>query len=199
MPGLPGEIGDLGREKAVAGRIEQVEILQGIGPDDALGRLDRAIRAGRHQLRRDLGGEDIGQHSRRLFADVAARRDETDQMLDQRLGDRGVRVVMRHVVADAVGAPAERQFRQIAGADHQPAIVVRQPEQVVGAQPGLDVLEGHVVERLALRRGVADIGKHLIGRRADVDLGAADPQRLDQPPGIGLGLIAGRKTGQRVG
>ena len=79
------------------------------------------------------------------------------------------------------------ELRQIAGADHQPAVVVGEAEQVVGAQPGLHVLEGHVVERLARGRGVADIGEHLVGRRPDVDLGAADAERPHQPPGIGLG------------
>ena len=106
---------------------------------------------------------------------------------------------MRHVIADPVGAPAERQLRQIAGADDQPAIVVGEPEQVVGAQPGLHILERHVVERLALRRRVADIGEHLVGRRADVDLGAGDAERAHQPPGIGLRAAAGGKAGQRVG
>ena len=94
---------------------------------------------------------------------------------------------MRHLIADAIGAPAERQFGQIAGADHQPAIVVGEAEQIVGAQPGLHVLEGHVVERLARGRGVADIGQHLLRRGADVDLGAGDAERAHQPPGIGLG------------
>ena len=35
-------------------------------------------------------------------------------MLDQRLGHRGVDVVVRHMIADAVGRPAQRQLAQIA-------------------------------------------------------------------------------------
>ena len=37
-------------------------------------------------------------------------------------------------------------------------------EQVVGAQPGLHVLEGDVVDRLAAREGVAEVGQHLAAR-----------------------------------
>ena len=85
------------------------------------------------------------------------RRDKADQMLDQGLGDRRIGVVMRHLIADPVGAPAETELGEVAGADHQPAIVVRQPEQVIGAQSGLDILVGHVVHGLAGRRGVPDV------------------------------------------
>ena len=64
---------------------------------------------------------------------------------------------MRHVIADAIGAPAERQLGKVAGADHQAAILVGEPEQIVRAQPGLDVLEGDVVDRLAARKRMAEI------------------------------------------
>ena len=106
---------------------------------------------------------------------------------------------MPHLVADAVGAPAERQLREVAGADHQRAVVVGEAEQIVGAQPRLHVLEGDVVERLAAVRGVADIGQHLAGGRADVDLAGGDAERLHQPPGVGLGRGAGGEAGQGVG
>ena len=75
-------------------------------------------------------------------------------MLDQRLRHAGIDVVVRHLVADAVGAPAQRQFRQIAGADDDAVVLVGEPEQVVGAQARLHVLEGHVVDRLALAERV---------------------------------------------
>src|SRR4029077_10476171 len=96
VPGVPRKIGDLRRQKAVARRIEQAEILQGVGTDDALGRLDPTVRARWHQLRRNLGGEDVGEDSYRLWAHLAARRDKPNEMLDQRLGNRGVGVVVRH-------------------------------------------------------------------------------------------------------
>ena len=75
-----------------------------------------------------------------------------DQVLDQRLGHPGVDVVVRHLVADAVGAPAQRELGEVAGAEHDAAAMVGEAEEVVGAQPRLDVLEGHVVDRLRRRR-----------------------------------------------
>ena len=87
-------------------------------------------------------------------------------MLDQRLRHAGIDVVVRHLVADAVGAPAQRQLRQIAGADHDAVVVVGQAEQIVGAQPGLHVLERQVVDRLALRERVADVAQHALAPRA---------------------------------
>ena len=37
---------------------------------------------------------------------------------------------MRHLIADTVGAPAERQLGQIAGAEHDAAMLVGQAEEV---------------------------------------------------------------------
>ena len=51
-------------------------------------------------------------------------------------------------------------------------MLVGEAEQVVGAQARLHVLEGDVVDRLALRERVAEVGQHLPRRRADVDLAA---------------------------
>ena len=76
-----------------------------------------------------------------------------DQVLDQRLGHPGVDGVVAHLVADAVGAPAERQLGEVAGADDEPAVLVGQAEQIVGAQARLHVLEGDVVDRLAAAKG----------------------------------------------
>ena len=135
----------------------------------------------------------------RLLADVARGGDEADQVLDQRLGDRAVGIVVRHVIADAIGAPAQPQLGQIAGADHHAAMLVGQAEQVVGAQARLHVLEGDVVDLLALGEGMADVGQHLPGRRLDVDLGRRDAQRLHQPPGVLVRLVRGAEARQRVG
>ena len=92
--------------------------------------------------------------------------DPADQVLDQGLGHAGVDGVVRHLVADAVGAPAQRELGEVAGAEHDAAAVVGEPEEVVGAQPGLHVLEGHVVDRLAVGERVVHVGEHLPrGRR----------------------------------
>ncbi len=133
------------------------------------------------------------------LAQIAGRRNKTNQVLDQGLGDRRIGVVVRHLIANPVGAPSEAQLGEVAGPDHQTSMMVRQPEEIVGAQPGLDVFEGHVVEGFAGCRSVPDILQHLARRRANVDLRAADPERLHQPPGIGFRRLAGGKSGERVG
>ena len=93
---------------------------------------------------------------------------------------RAVHVVVRHVVADAVGHPAQRQLAQVARAQHQRIVQVGQAEQVRGPLARLHVLERHVVHRLACRERVADVAEHLLAGRPDVDLARRDAQRLHQ-------------------
>ena len=102
------------------------------------------------------------------------------------------------MVADAIGAPAQGQFRQVAGAQHEGPVLVGQPEQIVGAKTGLDVLEGDVVHRLAAGERMADGFQHGSSGWPDVDLGPRDAQRLHQGPGIGLRPLRGGETGQGV-
>ena len=92
------------------------------------------------------------QHRAGVGAELLGVDRPAEQELDQRLGHRGVDVVVRHLVADAVGGPAERQLGQVAGAEHDPPVVVGQAEQVRGPLAGLDVLVGDVVLGLAARR-----------------------------------------------
>ena len=78
-------------------------------------------------------------------------------------------------------------------------MLVGQPEQVVGAQARLHVLERDVVDLLAAAERMADIGQHLLGRRLDVDFGGRDAQFAHQPPGILVGFVRGAEAGHRVG
>ena len=199
MPGVPRHEGDLRRAVAQPRQVEEIEILQRIGTDEALGRLHHALLAGGNELGRDLGVQDVVQDLGRLGADVARRGDEADQVLDQRLGDRAVGIVVGHVIAHAVGAPAEAEFRQVTGADHHAALLVGETEEVVRAQARLHVLEGDVIDLLAAAERMADIGQHLRRRRLDVDLRRRDAQRLHQPPGIGVGFVRRAKARHRVG
>jgi hypothetical protein len=105
---------------------------------------------------------------------------------------------MAHLVAHAVGAPAERQLRQIAGSNDEAAIVIGQPEEVIGAQARLHIFESDIVNRFALGEGVAHIRQHLASCGLDVDLLADDAQRLHQRPSVALGALPGRETGHRV-
>ena len=59
---------------------------------------------------------------------------------------------MAHMIADAVGAPTEREFGKIAGADDEAAFLVGEAEEVVGAQARLHVFVGDVVDRFAAWR-----------------------------------------------
>uniref|UniRef100_A0A0N4ZIW7 LigA n=1 Tax=Parastrongyloides trichosuri TaxID=131310 RepID=A0A0N4ZIW7_PARTI len=188
-PGLMRQIGDLGRLQAEAADVEQEEVVQRIGADDALRRLDRPVGARRHQLGRDLGGQNGVQGRRRRLAHQLTLGHPADQVLDQGLRHPAVDVVVAHVVADAIGAPAQRQFRQVAGAQHEAVVLIGQAEQIVGAQARLHVLEGDVVHRLAVREGVADVAQHLFGGGANVDLGPRHAQRRHQRPGVGLGAF----------
>src|SRR5437879_9316575 len=51
-------------------------------------------------------------------------------------------------------------------------------EQVVGAQTGLNVHERHIVDRLAARERVAEIGEHAAGCGGGGQLPGGDAQRL---------------------
>ena len=119
-------------------------------------------------------------------------------MLHQGLRYARVDRVVAHLVAHAVRAPAQRQLGQVARAQHDAAQVIGQAEQVVGAQARLDILEGHVVGGLALAVGVADVGQHLRGRRADVDLLEGRAQVAAQQRRVRLRALRCGKTGQRV-
>ena len=96
--------------------------------------------------------ENFEQRRAGLAAEAFGLRQPSDDVLNQRLGHARVDAVMRHVIADAVGAPSERQLAQVAGADHQPAVEIGQAEQMAGALARLHVLEGDVVNALCPRR-----------------------------------------------
>ena len=72
-------------------------------------------------------------------------------------------------------------------------------EQVVGAQPGLHVLERDVVDLLAARERMPHLGEHQRGRVANVDLGERHSERLAQRDRVALGALAGGEAGQGEG
>ena len=149
-----------------------MEVLQLVGADHRLGALRRLAVSLLPGTSSGLIGVSSTscKHGAHLRAELIGARHPADQILDQRLRHAGVDVVVRHVIAHAVGAPAQRQLGQIAGADHQRVVQVGQAEQMAGALAGLHVLERDVVHRLALREGMADVLEHLHAARPDVDL-----------------------------
>ena len=69
-------------------------------------------------------------------------------MLNQRFGNRDVHIVMRHVIADAVGRPSKSQFAQIARPEDQSLVQVGEAKKMRGPLAGLDVLERDIVDWL---------------------------------------------------
>jgi hypothetical protein len=82
-------------------------------------------------------------------------------MLDQGLGDRRIHVVVGHLVAHPVGRPAESDLAEIPGSQHHRIVVVGEPEEMGRPLPRLNVLEGDVVQRFALRERVPDVFQQL--------------------------------------
>src|SRR3546814_5552095 len=106
----------------------------------------------------------------------------------------GVDAGMAHMVANAGGAPAEREFREITGAEDEAAVLVRQAEQVISAQAGLHIFECDIKDGFAVGIGMTDIFEHSLGGRLDVDLFGGDAKRRHQLPSIALGRVAGREA-----
>jgi hypothetical protein len=105
---------------------------------------------------------------------------------------------MAHVVAHAIGAPAQRQLAEIACADDEALVLPGKAEQVIGAKPSLHVFERHVMHRLSGSKRVADIFKH--GRRsgANVDLTRGDFHRPHEPVGVRFGAFGRAETGHGI-
>ena len=96
------------------------EVLQRIGSDLALATLDFLVLAGGHQFGTDFGVEHRFQHVVHCLIELARRNHPADQVLDQRLGHAAVDVVVRHLIADAIGRPAQRQLGEVTGASTMP-------------------------------------------------------------------------------
>ena len=89
-----------------------------------------------------------------------------------------------HPSADRIAAMADLPSLLPPGAvaaDDQAALRVGRPEQIIGAQARLHVLESDVVDLLAAAERMADIGQHLLGCRLDVDFGGRHAQFAHQP------------------
>ena len=118
MPGAVGHEGDLGGKIAVPGDIKIVEILQVIRADGFLRTLggEVTIIAG-YQLRTYFCLQYRREHRLRRIIELVRPDDPPDQMLYQCLGYACVYVVMGHVVAHTVGAPAQCELAEVPCAD----------------------------------------------------------------------------------
>ena len=71
------------------------------------------------------------------FVKLAGGDDPAQQVLNERLGNAGVDVVVGHMIADAVSRPPQREFAQVASSQNKAVLEVCQPEQMRGAFAGL--------------------------------------------------------------
>jgi hypothetical protein len=120
---------------AVAHDVVEKEVVQLVGADLGFRALDRFTGLHRHELGGDRGGENCLQHLVRCSVELVGSLRPADQILDQRLGNPGIDRVVAHLVAHAVGAPAERQLGKAAA-------LIGEAEEVVRPEPRLHVLEG---------------------------------------------------------
>ena len=114
------------------------------------------------------------------------------QVSDKRLGDTAVYAVHRHVVA-VVGGPAEREFAQVARADHHSALHVGHVHQYLRAFAGLDVF----ISGGSFGRIVPDVGEVPEAAFRDGDFTKFHAQKAAHGYGIVMGSVRGAETGHR--
>ena len=78
-------------------------------------------------------------------------------------------MVVRHLVADAVGRVAERDLGEIARADHHGLMKIGGAKQERRALARLHILEGDVIAGLPAGEGMPEILEHLPAGRTNVD------------------------------
>src|SRR4051812_34263931 len=99
-------------------------------------------------------------------------------MLNERLRHRDVHAIMRHMVADSMCHPTESQFAQVAGANNNSVVQVRQSKEVRSPFAGLDIFKGDIVNGFATGKRVLDVLEHLEAGGLDVDLLPSDTEHF---------------------
>lgn len=133
VPRVISKEGHLARTQTEPAGVIQVEVLQLEWTNRHLRGLRwRAIRVSLtgHQFRRDLSLENRFERRIRPVVELLRHDHPSDQMLNQGLRYRSIHVVVGHLIADAIRAPAERQLAEVARADDEGAVIVRQPKQM---------------------------------------------------------------------
>src|ERR1019366_1842452 len=161
---------DLRRRVSEAQRVVEEEIVQLVGAKRRFGVVAgmSVLRGAGDQLGADWSGENLEQRRTGFAAEVFSLHEPSNYVLDQCLRHARIDAVMRHVIADAVGAPAQCELAQAAGADHRPAAQFRQSKKVAGALARLHVLERDIVNFFAFGIGMPDVFEHLHATRPNV-------------------------------
>ena len=108
----------------------------------------------RNQFRRYLSIQNRLENPAGLRSELIDLDNPAQQVLDQGLGDGSIYVVVRHLIADAVGAPSQGQFAQIPRTDNDRMVQIGQPEQVGCPLAGLDIFIGDIVNVFPLGMGM---------------------------------------------
>src|SRR5205085_10185521 len=104
--------------------------------------------------------------------------------LNQGLWNGGVDIVMAHVVADAIGTPSQSQFGEVARAQNNPVVKVRQTEEMRSTLSRLNILERDVIDGFTAVERMSDVLQHLQTGGANVDLTGRGTNRTHQGVGI---------------
>ena len=180
----------LGGTESEAHEVVEEEVVQLVGSHQVFRLLLYfSVFVGRCQLGRYGGVDDVGQ---RVFlsAEGGLCRQVADDILYQRLGDACIHAVHRHVVA-VIGSPAQRQFRQVAGADNQRIQLVSQVHQYLCAFASLRVLVGGIVD-VSVVTDVLEVLGHSL---CDGYLHLRYAQRLHQRRCIVVGAVGSTESG----
>ena len=186
---LPGVV-------AAAEEIVQEEVVKFVGPDQVLGLLGYASVVGcGHELRADRSVGDVEQHVAQFgsVAEAVVRRPD-HQRSHKGLRYAHVDPVHRHVVA-VVGAPAQGEFREVAGSDDYSALLAGYVHEQLRAFARLAVLVGQVVNVLVL----SDVGEMLAHRREYGYFAEVSAQQLHEPGRIVVCAPAGAEAGHGHG
>ena len=115
-------------------------------------------------------------------------------MAHERLWHGGVDAVHRHLIS-VVGRPAEREFREVAGADDEAPLFIGDVHQHLRAFARLRVFKGHVIFVLFM----ADVAEVEFHRFRYVDASEIDAERLAEQFRVALRPCRGAEAGHRHG
>ena len=188
--GAPRERAEVLRRLAPLEEVVEEEVVQLVAAEESLGLL--RLRAARDELGRDGRRAHVAQDGG--DARGGGVRLALDDPAHKRLRDAAVHVVHRHLVA-VVGRPPERDLGEVAGADDEAALLVRQVHQHLRALAGLGVLVGDV----AHLRVVADVGEVALHGGADRDGAQLRAEQLRELLGVAARARGRAEAGHRDG
>ena len=168
------------------------EVVQFVRADQVLCLLlDVAVLVCRDQFGADRRVDDIQQGEAGGIVHLVIG-NPFDQVFDQCFRDAAVHAVHRHMVA-VVGRPAECQFGEVAGSDHEAVLLVGDIHQQLGPFACLAVFVGHVMDG----RIMVDVAEMLKAGFLDRDLFQCDAEGADEVASVSIGAVGCTEAGHR--